>query len=191
VLPLTWLAAQDVFECADPMGSIQEERVVQTWLDQEWGSSGRPVRLSALRSERQPLRNPSGLQGRTETGDYRPSVRCTAVRRPTSPAGRGQVVAALTKQTTLFGSTGKGQWGPAEPILNHKGAVSQSRRWCRFLNGGLTQLRRRSHAASSSAPTLVSDLLRPRAFGDHWLEQLCLLNVVCSSVVAPGQHFDD
>ena len=78
-------------------------------------------------------RHPSGLPGRAEAGHHRPSVRRAAVRRPTSPAGRGQVIAALTKRTTPFGSTGKGQWGPAEPILNHKGAVSQSRRWSRFL----------------------------------------------------------
>ena len=41
MLPLTWLAAKDVFECADPMGSIQEERSPDL-VDQEWGSSGRP-----------------------------------------------------------------------------------------------------------------------------------------------------
>jgi hypothetical protein len=35
-------------------------------------------------------RHPSGLPGRTEAGDYRPSVRRTAVPRETSVAGRGR-----------------------------------------------------------------------------------------------------
>ena len=48
-------------------------------------------------------RHPSGLPGRTEAGDHRPSVRRTAVRRPTSPAGRGQVVAALTMVGVAIG----------------------------------------------------------------------------------------
>jgi hypothetical protein len=62
VLPLTWLAAKDVFECADPMGSIQEERSPDL-VGSGVGIERSTVRLSALRSERQPLtqsERPSG-----------------------------------------------------------------------------------------------------------------------------------
>jgi hypothetical protein len=48
-------------------------------------------------------RHPSGLPGRAEAGHHRPSVRRAAVRRPTSPAGGGQVVAALTMVGVAIG----------------------------------------------------------------------------------------
>ena len=52
---------------------------------------------------REGQRHPSGLPGRAEAGHHRPSVRRTAVRRPTSPAGGGQVVAALTMAGVAIG----------------------------------------------------------------------------------------
>ena len=111
MLPLTWLAAKDVFECADPMGSIQEERSPDL-VDQEW--------------DRAVDRPPVCTQKRTRTLN---AIRA-AFRAGLKPA---IIARQFGYQRHCLDQPGRANRGPAEPILNHKGAVSQSRRWSRFL----------------------------------------------------------